>query len=321
MVLDMAAAVHHFVPRCPEAAAAERFKVRIRKKIKRFLGALWSAVNHFNNDDGWAVASHIAMSGILALFPFLIFCTSLAAFVHLGNFPQEAVQLIYDTMPDNVAGPLAIQIEEVLTIPRGDLLTFGAAAALFFASSGVEALRLGLNRAYRVQETRHFVITRLQSIGFVLVAAIVIATVTFLLILMPLGLDIAKRYIPWLSGYVSTIDFWRLVVSTVILVLALVACHKWLPAGGRTLLAIAPGVILTLICWLAAAMAFSAYLRIFASYVTTYAGMASVMIALVFFYLMAVIFLLGGEINSALIELRSQLQRERRVHEPETPAA
>lgn len=286
--------------------------MRIRKRAKRFLGALWHAVNHFNDDDGWAIASHIALSGIMALFPFLIFCTSLAAFFHLGEFPEEVVQLIFDTMPDNVAQPLADQVREVLTIPRGDILTVGAATALFFASNGVEALRLGLNRAYRVTETRNFIVTRLQSILFVIIAAIVIATVTVLLVLMPLGLDLAKRHMPWLQGYVSTIDFWRLLISAAILIVALAACHLWLPAGRRSALSILPGGLFTLVTWLAAAIAFSAYLRSFATYVSTYAGMASVVIALVFFYLMAVIFLLGGEINSALAEAKrlARLEQE-----------
>ena len=37
---------------------------------------------------------------------------------------------------------------DALLVPRGDLLTIGVALALWFASSGVEAMRVGLNRAY-----------------------------------------------------------------------------------------------------------------------------------------------------------------------------
>jgi membrane protein len=34
----------------------------------------------FLADDGWAIASHIALSTLMALFPFLIVLTSLAGF-------------------------------------------------------------------------------------------------------------------------------------------------------------------------------------------------------------------------------------------------
>ena len=60
-----------------------------------------------------------------------------------------------------------------------------------------------------------------------------------------------------------------------------------------------PGVILTLIAWVVAATLFAWYLSRFASYATTYAGFAAVMVALVFLYFIAVIFILGGELNSA----------------------
>ena len=35
------------------------------------------AFYRFNADDGWAIASHIALSTLMSLFPFLILCTCL----------------------------------------------------------------------------------------------------------------------------------------------------------------------------------------------------------------------------------------------------
>ena len=55
---------------------------------------------------------------------------------------------------------------------RGDLLTIGVALAIYFASSGIESLRIGLNRAYGVAESRSWWMLRLESIGYVLIAAV-----------------------------------------------------------------------------------------------------------------------------------------------------
>jgi uncharacterized BrkB/YihY/UPF0761 family membrane protein len=41
---------------------------------------IWDAVTHFNNDDGWAMASHVALSILMALFPFMIFGTCAGKF-------------------------------------------------------------------------------------------------------------------------------------------------------------------------------------------------------------------------------------------------
>jgi len=265
--------------------------------------ALWMAVMRFNRDDGWAIASHITLSGVLAFFPFLIFCASLAAFLDLGDFPDTVVHLIFDSWPPAVASPLATEVRAVLTIPRGDVLTLGALVALFFASSGIEALRMGLNRAYEATELRNMFILRAESIIFVVVASVMVATVTFLLVLAPLAVELARRHAPGLDIGVVTLINWRLTISSGVIVVALFATHKWLPAGRRPLHHLFPGIALTLVAWLVASTVFAAYLAGFANYVGTYAGLAGIVVALVFLYMMSAIYLIGAEFNSALIRL------------------
>jgi membrane protein len=269
------------------------------------LRAAINAIASFNRDDGWAIASHVALSGVIALFPFLIFCASLAAYFDLGGFPDTVVHLVFDIWPRAVAGPLAGEIRNVLTVPRGDILTFGALVSLVFASSGIEAVRLGLNRAYKARENRPYALVRLQGVAFVLVAAAVAATLAFLIVLAPLAGDLARRVSPPLAERLAAITSWRLAVSAAVLIGALVASHLWLPAGRRGLREIAPGIVITLLLWIATAQGFAFYLKGFANYVGTYAGLAGIMAALVFVYFMACIFLIGGEFNAALAASRN----------------
>jgi membrane protein len=99
----------------------------------------------------------------------------------------------------------------------------------------------------------------------------------------------------------------RFGVAAFVLVVALVIVHKWLPAGRRSLLDIAPGILATLLLWLAAGEIFGRYLAEFAfTYAYYYAGLASVMIALVFLYLTASIFIYGGELNAAIERARER---------------
>src|SRR5262245_11155205 len=130
---------------------------------------LSDALGHFNTDDGWSMASHLAISALTALFPFLIFATTLASFLGAQAFADTAVHLVFDTWPAEIAEPISREVVNVLTVQRSDLLTFGVAFAFYFASNGIEALRTSLNRAYRVVETRSFLYRRLQSLVFVLI--------------------------------------------------------------------------------------------------------------------------------------------------------
>ena len=52
--------------------------------------------------------------------------------------------------------------------------------------------------------------------------------------------------------------------------------------------------------WVIAAAIFATYLRRFANYVATYAGLASVITAIFFLYLIAVVLIFGAEFNAAL---------------------
>jgi membrane protein len=261
---------------------------------------LADALGHFNDDDGWSMASHLAISALMALFPFLIFATTLASFLGAEAFAETAVHLVFDTWPAQIAEPIAREVVNVLTVQRGDLLTFGVVLAAFFASNGIEALRTSLNRAYRVTETRSLIYRRVQSLAFVIIATIAFVVISVLLVFAPLIARLAKAQFDWIEPYMGTFTLWRYVIASAVIVLGLIAVHFWLPAGKRRFVDIVPGIIFTLAAWLAGSTIFASYLDNFSSYVTTYAGLASIMIAVVFLYIMSLIFILGGEFNAAI---------------------
>ncbi|MGB3389363.1 MAG: YihY/virulence factor BrkB family protein [Pseudaminobacter sp.] len=270
------------------------------RKIVAIRRVLFDALGHFNDDDGWSMASHLAITALMALFPFLIFATTLASVLGAEAFAETAVHLVFDTWPEQIAEPIAREVVNVLTVQRSDLLTFGVVLAAFFASNGIEALRTSLNRAYRVIETRSFIYRRLQSLAFVVIATVGFLVISVLLLFAPILARLAQANFEWIKPYMGTITLWRFVIASTVIVLGLIAVHFWLPAGKRRFTAIVPGIIFTLIGWLVGSTMFAAYLDRFSSYVTTYAGLASIMIAVVFLYIVSAIFILGGELNAAI---------------------
>jgi membrane protein len=265
------------------------------------------AFYRFNADDGWAIASHIALSALMSLFPFLIVVTALAGFFGTKDLADEAARILLEAWPTQVAAPISREIHNVLTTARGDVLTIGAALAVYFASSGIESLRIGLNRAYNLAEPRRWWLLRVESIAYVLVAAISLLVLAFLIVLAPLIFATTTRYAPWLDPLWPLLNFIRFAVTAVVLVAALFIAHKWLPSGRRRLAAIAPGLIATMVMWIVAGEVFGRYLADFAyTYVSYYAGLASAMIALVFLYLIASIFIYGAELNTVIAQLRDK---------------
>jgi membrane protein len=174
---------------------------------------------------------------------------------------------------------------------------------------GWRRCRVSLNRAYRVTETRAWYVTRAQSLGFVVIAVMVIMAISFLLVLAPLVLRLATS-VRALDGNAdhggrqlahpdcsdgADRSGW--------------SCRiMWLPDGRRRLFDVLPGIGVTLVAWIAGALMFASYLKEFATYVSTYAGLASIMMALVFLYIIAAIFILGAEINAAILKARARAE-------------
>ena len=275
------------------------------------------AFYRFNADDGWAIASHIALSVLMSMFPFLILVTAIAGFIGSKNLADEVAQLIIAAWPQEVSGGIAGEIHSVLTTARGDILTVGALFAIYFSSSGVESLRIGLNRAYGLIEKRPWWLLRVESIGYVIVSAVGLLALAFLVVLGPFVFRTALAYAPWLEPLERHYDIGRFSVAAFLLAVALMILHMWLPAGRRQIEDVWPGILATLILWLACGFVFGQYLSDFSSaYVRYYAGLASAMTALVFLYFTAWIFIYGGELNAAIS--RAFPRHRSRTAKPET---
>ena len=265
-----------------------------------FLPKAWAvlsdAFGHFNADDGWAMASHVALSALMALFPFLIFVAAFAGSIGEAGLANRVAEIVFNAWPAEVAGPIAAEVRRVLVPVHGSLLTISAVVALYLASNGVEAARTALNRAYRVVDRRSIFFRRAQSLLFVLVG-----TVVFLLLA---GLGVLASTLPILVLLESAVAAFGIGLTGVLVVVVLAAAHLWLPAGRPNWRALWPGIAATLVAWLASAWVFAFYLGSFANYAATYAGLASVVTAIFFLYVVAVLMIFGAEFNAALGRLR-----------------
>jgi membrane protein len=147
----------------------------------------------------------------------------------------------------------------------------------------------------------------------VAIAALALLALAFLVVLGPLIWSIVLSFAPQLESLHRLVTLGRIALATVALGIALLLAHRWLPATRPTLLEVAPGVALTFITSVGFGEIFGIYLSEYArNYVVTYAGLASVMIALVFLYTIAAIFVFGGEFNAAIMRARAG-SRKRRV--------
>jgi membrane protein len=310
-----------------QSAAQSGLLAPIIERSPWYLRIPLDAFAHFLASDGWAIASYIAFAVLAAMFPFLILVNWIAGVIGSSDLGVEAGRILLGAWPREVAAPIAGDVQEVQiavqNAGQSSTVAVSAALAIYFASNGIESLRIGLNRAYDVMETRNWLLLRAESIFYVLVSAISLLVVAVFVVFAPLLLETAARYAHWLEPLDRLGTVSRLGVASTVLVIALVLLHLFLPAGRRRIGQIFPGVVVTIALWLAGGAGFGMYLAQYANraYVTTYAGLASAMIALVFLYLSAAIFIYGAELNAAILRARHKrvLKETEKQVKRETP--
>lgn len=266
--------------------------------------ALLEAIYRLYEHSQFSMAGAVAFSFLVSLFPFCILLGALAGILGGPDLAKTAIGHMFQVLPPDVAKGLVPQVEAIMSSSRIDLLTLGGAVTLFFATSAVETLRTALNFAYRVTETRNYFVCLMLSMLHVCVSAVVLLALTWTLLVAP-GLasfiksEIISEFLN--SSWVRSGALYA--IAAAIVALQLFAIHLWLAAGKRRLADVWPGIVLTILLWLALGTAYSFYLG-YSNYSRFYAGLSQLMIALIFFQVTAVMIILGAELNRGIMALK-----------------
>ncbi len=265
----------------------------LRAVLREATLRLWS-------DDAFGLAGNVAFRTLLAIFPFLIFTSSLTAFIGDRSMADDLITFLIAIFPPALVEPIVSEVKHVMTVQRGGVLSIGILLTIWFAVGGVDGVRVGLNRAYGIRETRSTIMLYLLQTAMVILAGMVLALIGYLLVLAPRAGSWLHTRIPEFDPASVTVGLIRYPTVAVILAAALFAAHVFLPARRTRFPGIWPGVIFTVAAWIVLAATFSFYLRNFGNYASYYAGLAGIIAAIYFMYLAALVLILGGELNRAI---------------------
>ncbi len=281
---------------------------RLIPPIGRPIQALWLAVRRFGAKNGFVMSSHVAMSLMLALFPFVLFTVALAGALSQDYVTDELIDLIFGAWPKDVAGPIVAELRSVLEESNSGVITLGGLLAIFFASNGVVAVRAAMNQAYHDRDIWPFWKTRLLCFAIVIIGGAAILAIAAVEVVLPVYTRLVSEKTDVNVSHWLSVDRLRWTFTVAVPAGTVILAHLILPTRRHRLAQILPGVVLTLALWAAGGWGFSVYIAQFATYSATYAGLAGAMAALIFLYLCAAILILGAEYNGALIDLQDEAE-------------
>ena len=275
----------------------------------KIIDALKRSIFNIYNDITLEIAGYVAYMAFLALFPFFILLMMLAGYIGTTHVATTALSEIYKILPQEVVKEISPIVSEVTQhSPQGGYIIIVILTILWISSSGVEAVRMGLNHVYKLKENRSFVFRRSQSLIFVLVGSISFFMGIGILIIIPFLLELWHMIevhlpnFPQLPAYFfeTTFNVIRVLIAYSAVLIWFTTSYKWLPNHQVDLVKCIPGATIASILWILAVGLFSVYIRSFARYNIYYGSLGGVIVTLLFFQISASIFLFGGQINKEL---------------------
>ncbi len=277
-------------------------KKNLKKVLKRRLivlpyKILKSAITDTIRQDGIEHSGYLAFLSILSLFPFLIFLFSIATYLGDSEIYTNLIYVVLNNFPKNISQSLLPRVDEIVNGPPQGLLTVAIIGIIWTASSAVEGLRTILNRAYRVNSPPDYIWGRLLSILQFIIITLVISIVVTILILAPAILK--KMELIFLVNFNINYDWFYIrqliIIFTLFTTTSMLYYHIVdLKQRYRDTI---PGTIVAIILWTLTLKIFSIYLENFKQFNLIYGSLAGIIGALMFFYLVNLVFIIGAEFN------------------------
>ena len=263
-------------------------------------------------DDITGLGAEVAYHLFFSIIPLLIFLTALIGVVSqaigINNVMTDVTDWLFNQsgMPRETAAVLEAPIEQALASETGGILSVGALLALWGAKNAVSALMKALNVAFDVEEGRPWLIKTLISIGLTIALGFGVAIASAVL----LAGGLVGQGISGLFGLGAAWETVWGVLRFVLVPLALVVALAFLYWAGPNVKApmkwLTPGAVISVVLWVVATVGLGFYFQYAAGYVSAYGVLGAVLAFLFWLYVMSVILLFGGSINSVLLKLNGE---------------
>lgn len=260
-------------------------------------------------------ANSMAYSFFLAIFPSIIVMFTLLAYTPLyANFDDVLSDAIHDIMPGAAGKMLFKTIEDIATIPRSGLLSFGFFLAIWFASNGMLSMMRGLEKDYPLTfkrrsgfEKRLIAVQLTFLVAFVLLASVtlvILGNQLLSLLLAYIKADIITRMLVFGFRWVVVILLFYATFSTI---------YRYGSSTHRKIAFFNPGALLATFLSILASWGFSFYVDNFGSYNKLYGSIGTLIVLMIWIQLNCLILLIGFELNAGIAVLKDE-HKKRATH-------
>ena len=251
-------------------------------------------------------ASAIAFNFILAIFPAIIFLFTLIPYIPIDNFQIQLMNLMQSVLPDDAFLAVRGTIQDIITQPRGSLLSFGFFAAFIFSTNGLASIMVAFNGTIHAIETRSIWSRYVIAFGL----SLILTTLTTLSVAL---ITLSQRFIEFLLAeqlihfnyiyYLLIGGKWLVILLLFFFTFAFIFYFG--PARRMKFRFISAGGTLATLLSICISVGFSYYINNFGKYNTLYGSIGTLVVVMLWIYFMSLIMLIGFELNVSIWSAQS----------------
>lgn len=285
--------------------------------MKKFLKITKNVIKSIVDNDLFGMAAEMGFMLVIGFFPFILFLTGLFGWLGKHTFMIPIFTFMRQVMPQDILNLLQIVLNEVWFFSKGGFFAIlGFCITVFLSTNALAIVAKGLNRAYKIEDSRSFLYNRLLAFVMVFVNALILFLSINLIIF---GKIIIKFLVTYIGLTVHTGNIFLMlrwpVAFVALFILAYLNYYILPDLGGKEKLrrrSAFPGSLFFTISWLIGSWGFSIYINNLHTYNFVYGTIGGFAVLMIWLYYTSILILVGGEINS---QLHEKLERSEEIKE------
>ncbi|HIY04027.1 MAG TPA: YihY/virulence factor BrkB family protein [Candidatus Anaerotignum merdipullorum] len=268
-------------------------------------GVLLSTIQgYFSNRIGRSAAA-MTYYLLFAMFPFLIFITSLLGLLHLPMLSLDGDVARF--LPEDVIRFLNLAISHITANSNNALLTFGLVFTVWFPLRAVSNLMAAVKDIYgNTDGIAHRSSHGIRSGILTMLLILLIPALILLLVLGERALSFVGQYLPISESFIHVWATLRFLPMAAALLFVLSAVYYLSPAQKQPPRYVLPGAVLSMVIWMAFSLLFSLYVDHVGRYSLIYGSIGVIIALLVWMDCSATAMLMGAVFNVALKQNQSK---------------
>ena len=257
------------------------------------------------------IGAELAYYFLFSFLPLIIFVAALISAMKIDISSFAGLEKL---IPQDVLNIISEYYHYIFGAQNTGLMISGLVLSVYFSSAAVRSLMRGLDVAYHVKENRSFIRKLIMSIFFAIILLLMISLSMIVLVAGGKIIELIIYVFPEYEGFEFMTNILRFALPVIPMLFVLTLLFMFVPNQKVKFREAIPGALFSLIAWMVVSAIFSLYVSTMGNYSVLYGSLGAIIVLMLWFYLIGIIFVMGGELNALLFQWKNKTPEPRTMN-------